>query len=770
MGTNQESPEGLDVCLKCFLAVCPDSIRNHTQLHYMNTGHRIFLNIKKRAKKPRQNKLDDEQSPPKMMKLAIEAERDEDRFDTELMLRDVVDGGLLCITVDLLSEQWKPIITGILNATSYSKKEEIQAWEQEIVPCKHIQEGFTQQTFTRKSDGEEQAGLFKNCLSCELTENLWLCLECGNVGCGRAQFGGVGGNGHGLAHYEATGHKFSVKLGSITPEGSADVFCYVCSDEIRDPDLVSHLAHFGLHIAHLTKTEKSLTELQIEQNLKWEFSMTSDDGSALKPVAGQGLTGMKNLGNSCYLSSVVQCLFSLDAFVNRFTNPSESILVEEKNPAHNLEVQMHKLADGLLSGRYAIPDTTADTPYQRGIATGMFKSLIGNGHPEFSSMRQQDAFEFLQYLNDKIRTLCKSTGMPDPTQCFEFESYRRFECDNCHKVRYKVENEESVGLDVPARKAKSQDDSAPDEDVYEPVTIDECLDSMVASESLENYRCPGCKQQGSATVSVKFKSFPEVLVVNARRFQIVDWVPRKLNIPVIVPSNGEISLDKYLSKGPQADEDVLNEEDIEEEDASEQENGEPFIADETMMVQLNSMGFPNVRCEKALYNVQNRSAEEAMEWLLAHMDDADIDKPLDLGSKGSQKTMCDPEAIQQLVDMGFAEARAKYALTSEQSVPAAIEWLFANADAPIPSDIVGLETADQVDSGNKKPRGRDSIPANYELKAIICHKGSSIHVGHYVAFIKKDGEWVLFNDEKVVLGGDAVEMGKYAYIYMFVRK
>jgi ubiquitin carboxyl-terminal hydrolase 5/13 len=45
------------------------------------------------------------------------------------------------------------------------------------------------------------------------------------------------------------------------------------------------------------KTEKSMTELQLEHNLKFDFSMTGDDGRELEPVFGQGLTGLKNLGN-----------------------------------------------------------------------------------------------------------------------------------------------------------------------------------------------------------------------------------------------------------------------------------------------------------------------------------------------------------------------------------------------------------------------------------------------------------------------------------------
>ena len=60
-----------------------------------------------------------------------------------------------------------------------------------------------------------------HCSKCDLKENLWLCLTCGALGCGRKLYGGVGGNGHALAHFEESQHPVCVKLGTITPEGNA---------------------------------------------------------------------------------------------------------------------------------------------------------------------------------------------------------------------------------------------------------------------------------------------------------------------------------------------------------------------------------------------------------------------------------------------------------------------------------------------------------------------------------------------------------------------
>ena len=60
-----------------------------------------------------------------------------------------------------------------------------------------------------------------HCSKCNLKENLWLCLTCGALGCGRELYAGLGGNGHALAHFEESSHPICVKLGTITPEGNA---------------------------------------------------------------------------------------------------------------------------------------------------------------------------------------------------------------------------------------------------------------------------------------------------------------------------------------------------------------------------------------------------------------------------------------------------------------------------------------------------------------------------------------------------------------------
>jgi len=60
---------------------------------------------------------------------------------------------------------------------------------------------------------------------------------------------------------------------------------------------------------------------------------------------------------------------------------------------------------------------------QAGIKPYMFKAIVGRGHPEFSSSRQQDAQEFFLHLLTLIDRKQHSTvpGTANPTNCFKFQ-------------------------------------------------------------------------------------------------------------------------------------------------------------------------------------------------------------------------------------------------------------------------------------------------------------------------------------------------------------
>lgn len=771
-----DDPAGLDVCLHCFNGACSGD-RLHSHIHAQQAQHPLALNIRRTRKR----KQRDEGEPPgKISKLAVKAETDDDRYDVQTDVHCFECG----VTGIERQAHLGAVVDGVMKANTFAKEAEVKAWEVEMTPCEH--------TLCLEQEPAKQihSGELGQCTAeCSLKENLWLCLQCGNLGCGRQQAGGLPGNSHAKAHGEATGHPIAVKLGSLTADGGADIYCYRCDEERVDPELVAHLANWGIDIAGRVKTEKSLTEMQIDQNMSWDFSMTNEDGKEMKPLFGPGFTGLKNLGNSCYLASVLQSLFSMPEFASRYYRPEEAVSAIG-NPAEDLETQLRKLADGLISGRYSKPDVdiytseeTTQRPHQKGIAPAMLKHLIGRGHPEFSTMRQQDSFELLLHLLKLVsRSQSSAHGMykevTDPVQSFRFVVEQKLQCLECKKVRYKIEEMENLSVAVPIRRLKQADVAMTNGDKdekrkeeFEPVTLKQCLDDYTAPEVVE-LQCSGCSNAGFSKQTL-FKTFPTVLAINARRFEIVNWVPTKQDVPVIV-GDEVFDMEAYRSRGRLPDEEELADD---QDDASGGAKG-VFVPNEGALEMLMAMGFPKVRCEKALHATGNSDAEVAAGWLFEHMEDPDIDSPLDLGgsisggASASAGAAVDPEKIENLGNMGFSPPQARQALKETGGdMERAVDWLFSHPDAQ------GDFDEGNASAPNVAPTAPldDTMPAHYILNSIVCHKGTSIHAGHYVAFIKKkvseDGDgWVLFNDEKVAMGADVEEMKKFAYIYFFRRE
>ena len=144
-----------------------------------------------------------------------------------------------------------------------------------------------------------------------------------------------------------------------------------------------------------------------------------------------------------------------------------------------------------------------------------------------------------------------------------------------------------------------------------------------------------------------------------------------------------------------------------------------------------------------------------------------------------------------LCDVGFTSAQAKKALSEtvgtswllvetrlieslikDGNPERAVEWLFSHPDdtgedAPTPSAPQG----DRTGNSTKSLPGSTTLPARYKLKAFISHKGPSVHSGHYIAHIKMEDGWVLFNDEKVVKAEQKSvdDLKRFAYLFFFER-
>jgi len=134
----------------------------------------------------------------------------------------------------------------------------------------------------------------------------------------------------------------------------------------------------------------------------------------------------------------------------------------------------------------------------------------------------------------------------------------------------------------------------------------------------------------------------------------------------------------------------------EDKEDSDMETDELEIeVDRFALKQLMDMGFPENRAKKALI-INRMSQVQAMEWLLIHDSDSDIDNPLSqeevlsylperrklLPRKtGAREFTPNPRAVRNLLDMGFEEQDIMQALKiSGNHQESALEWLLGDRE------------------------------------------------------------------------------------------
>lgn len=711
----------LNTCITCFQAVCP----RHTDYHLRATRneHNLYMNIRRVLRLS-----PDEDSANKKPRLEVVEKSIKDTYDAYWQLQEWVDDHFQVIydsqspgvpvSVSMKAEL-------IVNARSQRADEETKTWRLEMAPCKHVREFRVDPNLTIHNIG--------TCSSCELSENLWLCLHCGFTGCGRDQVG-IRGNSHALTHYQQNmDHPLAIKLGSLSVQ-SYDLHCYSCDDEVTwedDRTLYDMLRSFGIKIDSIRSNEKTLVDLQVDQNMSWEFQMVDDQGNdleSLSPKIGIGC-GLINLGNSCYLNSVIQCILNggihgwqMDSIGNDF--PTEVVF-----PGSNLKCQLIKLNNAI---------NCEPSRYTMGIRPASFKLCIGKGHEEFSTNRQQDAMEFFSYFINELDSKVFKDPTSNPTSLLKFITEERIECQNCKQVKYLQESNETLQLPL------AENDN--------PQYIMDRIKDYCNGKALD-YFCPTCQETTCAIKSSKFETFPDTLIINPLRIKLENWKPVKTNNELHLPGVGQLA-DELLdiSEFKATGFDPQNEKLMPEDGV--------FQPLPDLLQELLDMGFSENASARALYTTGNNSLEQATEWLFQHIDDADLNNPL----QGSDSVEVDSESLLQMCAMGIEESLAKRALLNNSGdVERSVEWVFSGA---------AEQEVDEPKHMPSKQMGH-SEPRPYILRAAICHKGASAHSGHYVAFIKKEihgkDQWVLYNDERIVLNGNPTDLSKNGYVYLYQR-
>eukprot|EP00768_Dysnectes_brevis_P001594 gnl/Dysnectes_brevis/1426_a1615_950.p1 GENE.gnl/Dysnectes_brevis/1426_a1615_950~~gnl/Dysnectes_brevis/1426_a1615_950.p1 ORF type:complete len:734 (-),score=278.80 gnl/Dysnectes_brevis/1426_a1615_950:38-2197(-) len=508
------NPQGLYLCLSCDTALCRSHIVHHNSKH----GHTDYLHVRY-VEKTDVPKLEDLNPLQK----AIALSNKEDRMD---ILSSIVRMPLLEPIQGELDEIIEESAACVLAAGSQHFAIIQESFDSRKADCIHLTHLFGSSVPPGLRPIDLKAATCDH-PECGSTCNLWLCLGCGHVGCGRTHYDGTGGKGHAKLH--ASGCcPVVLKLGSLCASGDPELFCYSCDDMLKTEKtlLALFLRRFGEDLpAQLTSgvaSEKSLAEQEIAASMDLSLTSCLEGGVKLSSVKGPHCKGLRNVGNTCYAASVIQALIACQAVPREMGDP-EAVTAHHStcpsDPGSCLECQQGRLFRNLFAASQTLQHLR---PHPGGLIQPAAPALAVPG----KRGKQQDGLEFLQLWSQRAPWLHERLA---------FRMRRETICMSCGVIRTSAPETQttlpfSLGLF---------------EGHPSPLDLGRALqeDLSGVSDIVQGQRCPFCgaanTREHTAVIRRRtFVSTPKLLVVVAMRqsFDMATGQPRKIMKPVNAPN------------------------------------------------------------------------------------------------------------------------------------------------------------------------------------------------------------------------------------------
>ncbi|XP_055596056.1 ubiquitin carboxyl-terminal hydrolase 3-like [Uranotaenia lowii] len=487
------------------------------------------------------------------------------------------------------------------------------------------------------------------CSECSGKDN-WLCLQCGSVLCGRYE------SAHALKHSSKQNHNICINTVNLS------VYCYKCDefvvndtadnmiDEIRqelkdgDADSVSETSSTMEEISSSKSTPESASGSTTSSDSGWEepttpTTTTSGAGSSVvfgsaagsasrklrprkrtissdsnnengqngkrKSAAGRRVVGLRNLGNTCFMNSVLQSLSNIQEFSTYFNAMPSLDTQKGKQKAYHSRSMKENLDDVFVVEelRKVLLNLSQGGDGSKGaISPECLFLVIWKVVPQFRGHRQHDAHEFLRYMLDRLHMELQQVSIPVDISSSSTSSSGVGNTNSPHKsgevvktnpynvhplshlhtkgrnsivtnvfggvlqseVRCLVCGMESkkhdpfldLSLDIPEKYYSKEpvEGIEKDKDGTPVCHISDCLASFTAVEELaetELYYCNSCKCKQKSTKRFWVRRLPNVLCLHIKRFRWNNFYRTKIDLRITFPINA-LDMSQYvLQNGPE---------------------------------------------------------------------------------------------------------------------------------------------------------------------------------------------------------------------------
>ncbi|KAJ3125443.1 ubiquitin-specific protease doa4 [Nowakowskiella sp. JEL0407] len=291
------------------------------------------------------------------------------------------------------------------------------------------------------------------------------------------------------------------------------------------------------------------------------------DLSATKHEFTHGTVGLKNLGNTCFLNSIVQCLAATIPLARYFYDGSYKRHINRTNP---------------LGTKGRIVDVYCELiramhSDERVVAPIKFKDVVGQVASQFLGNEQQDSQEFLAFLLDKLHedlnvarknpiariqndkkdenadvedepdhiaslknwSMYIQTNWSIIVDIFQGQLKSRLQCLTCGKVSTTFDHFMYLTLPIPTKGNGSGRNQY--------VTLEDCLKKFCEEEILDGddaWLCPRCKKRRKASKKLEIVRLPAILLVHLKRFYFQGPFRNKIETTVDFPLT-DLDLTKY---------------------------------------------------------------------------------------------------------------------------------------------------------------------------------------------------------------------------------